>query len=123
MIQFLFSSFAMLFDISFWEYGILAFVLFCLFSFLIRFVVRRRNNLHISKLFYVFYPLIALITIIPAVTFFQFFDVIKGLVQNGERFALMGLGLNILTYFYLNIFIGLFWTILNKLISKDKGET
>lgn len=123
MIKFLFASVAMLFSESFWEYGIFAVVLFFLFSILMRVIVCSRGKLNNHRKFYLLYPFVALVTIVPAVVLFQFFEVIQGLFQNSDQYALMGLGLNITAYFILNVIIGLFWAIFHGTISRIKGET
>lgn len=122
MIKFLTASVAMLFSESFWEYGMFAVVLFFLFSILIKVIVCGRGKLSNNRKFYLLYPFVALVTIIPAVVLFQFIEVIQGLFQNRDQYALMGLGLNITAYFILNVIFGLLWMIFDKTISRIKEK-
>lgn len=119
MWRFLLSSFAMLFDWEFWKYAIYAFVTFFLFSFFVRYVAKKTRNKDLQKIF-LLYPVIATVSIIPIVTFIQFYTVVESLSDN--TFGLLGLGMNVLAYFYLNVILGLFWIAIDKCIMIFKGE-
>jgi len=119
VIEFVFSSIGLLFEVDFWEYAIIPFLVFIFFSLLVRFISMKLNFNH---KFYLYYPLISLFTIIPMVSIIQFFETIKGLTNNRDSFIVLGIGLNILAYLILNIIIGVIWTILNKTVLRSKGE-
>lgn len=119
MLQFMFSAFAMLFSADFWKNAFVAFIIFIIFSLFVRYMVIKTNKYFLVKKFFLYYPIIALVTIIPVSIYIQFYNAIKS--AKGDNFALVGVVLYFLAYFYLNILISAVWFTGNICVKFIKG--
>ena len=115
---FLGASAMMLFSGDFWRYAALPMGVFLLFSLGLRLLAERTSRPFLRRWFPLLYPLAALVTVIPGVMAVQFGPLLAG--GGGGAYGLLGLVLNLLAYFYLNLAIGLAWLAADR-IGKRPG--
>jgi hypothetical protein len=118
--QIIVASFAMLFTPDFWRYSLWTLIPFIGFHLLFRWLLVHKTRIFAVSWFNLSYPFIALITIIPIVFVVLSFDSITRLLIDKDTEPLLGLILNGISYFYLNIIITIAAYVLFKIIVKTK---
>jgi hypothetical protein len=112
---FLWAPALMLFSGEFWEYAAFPFGVFLLFSLALRWMAARAAPVFSRRFFPLLYPLVALISVIPAVVAVQFGPALESWLGGGDTYALAGVILNLVSYFYLNVAISLLWLAVDRL--------
>jgi len=121
-VQIIISSLGIIFRADFWKYSLVAFITYIGFFIIVKYVFVYKMHITTIRSFFIVYPLIALLTVIPVNLVIIFYDGVVRIVKENDSEPILGLIINGLAYLYLNIgitFCGYLFTILHS-IFKEK---